>query len=155
MWEGRVRELYVSAASGAPNAATDQVQAVAGRGLEGDRNLAPERARPGSAVTLIESEAVAAVAAETDIPLTTAETRRNIVTEGVPLNHLVDREFTIGETVLRGRRLCEPCVSLEEGTHGGVRMALLHRGGLRADIVEGGTIRVGDRIGLLSPDGAV
>lgn len=146
MWEGQVRELYVSPDSGGPNASTEAVEAVAGQGLEGDRNLASDGARAGRAVTLIESEAVAAVEAESDLTLTAEETRRNIVTEGVPLNHLVDREFTVGETVLRGVRLCEPCVSLEESTRPGVRMALLHRGGLRADIVEGGTIRVGDRI---------
>ena len=72
--------------------------------------------------------------------------RRNIVTKGVALNHLVGREFRVGEVTLRGIRLCEPCGHLEELTQKGVMQALVHRGGLRAQILIDGTIRVGDTI---------
>jgi MOSC domain-containing protein YiiM len=72
--------------------------------------------------------------------------RRNLVTRGVPLNHLVGREFQVGGVRLRGTRLCEPCQYLEGLTTKGVLAGLIHRGGLRADIVSGGTIRVGDLV---------
>jgi MOSC domain-containing protein YiiM len=128
----------------------DQVEAVAGRGLDGDRYAVgggtySERPGTGRQVTLIEAEAVAAVN-DLGLELEASETRRNVVTRGVPLNHLVGQEFAVGEVVLRGTRLCEPCKPLEEGTRPGIRQALLHRAGLRADIVRGGTIHVGDAI---------
>ena len=74
------------------------------------------------------------------------ETRRNVVTRGVALNHLVGKRFRVGEVMLQGIRLCEPCEHLESLTRPGVRAALVHRGGLRAQILEGGAIRVGDSI---------
>ena len=77
------------------------------------------------------------------------EARRNIVTRGVPLNQLVGREFEVGATRLRGTRLCEPCSHLEGLTRKGVVRGLVHRGGLRADILAEGTIRVGDDIHLI------
>jgi MOSC domain-containing protein YiiM len=73
-------------------------------------------------------------------------TRRNIVTRGVPLKHLVGQQFRVGDVTLRGLRLCEPCAHLERLSHPGVREALIHRGGLRAQILTDGTIRVGDSI---------
>jgi len=75
-----------------------------------------------------------------------AASRRNITTRGVPLNHLVGRRFRVGDVVLEGRRLCEPCEHLQSLTKPGVLKALVHRGGLRADIVVGGTIRLSDPI---------
>jgi mannose-6-phosphate isomerase-like protein (cupin superfamily) len=98
-----------------------------------------------------ESEAVEAIARDAGITITAAETRRNIATRGVPLNHLVGREFFVGEVRLRGIRLCEPCGHLETMTTAGVRNALMHRAGLRASIVRGGTIRVGDPVGESLP----
>jgi MOSC domain-containing protein YiiM len=65
----------------------------------------------------------------------------------VALNHLVGREFTVGAVLLRGTRLCEPCAHLEALSAPGVQRALAHRGGLRAEVVAGGTVRVGDAIG--------
>jgi MOSC domain-containing protein YiiM len=74
------------------------------------------------------------------------QARRNIVTRGIALNHLVEQEFRIGDVVLRGTRLCEPCAHMEKLTIKGTLRGLIHRGGLRAEIVKGGTIRVGDVI---------
>ena len=78
--------------------------------------------------------------------------RRNIVTRGVPLDHLVNREFCVGAVRLRGTRLCEPCTLLERLTQSGVRRALVHRGGLRAEIISEGVIHVGDpvRVALIA-----
>lgn len=130
----------------------DDVRAVAGVGLDGDRYAIGAGKYTGKAddgkraVTLIEREAVAAAGREYDVEIGEHETRRNVVTEGVPLNHLVGQTFRVGDVTLRGLRLAEPCAYLEELTRAGVRRALVHRAGLRAEILEGGTLRVGDRV---------
>jgi MOSC domain-containing protein YiiM len=97
-------------------------------------------------VTLIESEALDALRREYDITLEHRQARRNLVTQGVPLNHLVGRQFTVGSVLLRGIRLCEPCGHLEKLTVKGLLKGLSHRGGLRAQVVLGGVLRAGDVI---------
>jgi MOSC domain-containing protein YiiM len=97
-------------------------------------------------VTLIESEAIIALARDYGIELNAGLARRNIVTVGVALNHLVEKTFTIGAVRLRGTRLCEPCSHLEKLTRQGAMRGLIHRGGLRAEIISGGIIRIGDSI---------
>jgi MOSC domain-containing protein YiiM len=127
------------------------VRAVRGRGLDGDRYFLAEgtySTHPGSGrdVTLIEAEAIEALQRELGIVLAPGASRRNIVTRGVPLNHLVGQRFRVGEVLLEGMRLCEPCAHLEELTQRGVLAGLVHRGGLRTVIVEEGTVRRGDII---------
>jgi len=131
----------------------DSVEALANTGLAEDRYALaagtfskPRAARPDQQVTLIESEALAAARDDYGIDLPPAASRRNLLTAGVPLNHLVGREFFVGAVRLRGLELCEPCKHLEKLTQEGVVKALVHRGGLRAQIVAGGTLHVGDRI---------
>jgi MOSC domain-containing protein YiiM len=97
---------------------------------------------------LIELESLEAVAREEGLQLAAGDSRRNIVTQGVPLNHLVGREFRVGQVTLRGVRLCEPCQHLAGLTQARVLPALIHRGGLRAEIINEGDIRVGDIITL-------
>ena len=131
--------------------ATTSARAVPGQGLEGDRyfsKLGTYSNEPGSGreLTLIEIEAVEALKRDYRIELDAGRVRRNIVTRGIPLNHLVAKEFKIGDVVLRGTRLCEPCAHMEKLTVKGAIRGLIHRGGLRAEIVKGGTIRVGDVI---------
>lgn len=126
-------------------------RAVTGKGLEGDRyanKLGTFSKDPGSGrdVTLIEVEAIEALKRDYDVTLDAGESRRNIVTQGISLNHLVDKEFRVGEVILRGTRLCEPCSHMEQLTVKGALRGLIHRGGLRAEIVKGGAIRVGDLI---------
>jgi len=128
--------------------------AVAGKGLEGDRYFSGEgtfSSEPGQGrhVTLIEAEAVDALNAKLGTSFAPGEMRRNIATRGIALNHLVGRDFRVGEALLRGVRLCEPCEHLESLTRAGVLKQMLHRGGLRADILEGGVIRPGDAIAAL------
>ena len=152
MFRGQVVAIYTAPDKGAPMESRDGVDATAGVGLDGDRYAAGEGKYTGSdddgkrAVTLIEREAVAAAGREYDIEIGEHEARRNIVTEGVPLNHLVGRTFRVGGVVLRGFKLAEPCTYLEGLTRPGVRRALVHRAGLRAEILDGGTISVGDAI---------
>jgi MOSC domain-containing protein YiiM len=148
-----VRALFMGPAVSKPMLAVEQVNAVAGRGLEGDRkfrrdDLPPTKNGPDRELTLIEFEAIEAVNRDCEVELTPIETRRNVVTRGVALNHLVGRRFRVGDVLLEGIRLCEPCDHLESLTRPGVREALSHRGGLRAQILEGGPIRVGDPISV-------
>ncbi|MFQ5894924.1 MAG: MOSC domain-containing protein [Nitrospinota bacterium] len=128
-----------------------EVRAVPGKGLEGDRYFRERgtySTKPGSGreVTLIEVEAVEALMGESGIELSPPATRRNVATRGVPLNHLVGQEFWVGEVLLEGTRLCEPCGHMEGLTQKGVPAGLIHRGGLRARILAGGAIRVGDPV---------
>ncbi len=149
MWRGRIDAIYIAATGSAPMQAVDAVRAVPGRGLEGDRyysQLGTYSASPAPcrAVTLIEREALEALERDYGIALAPGASRRNLVTQGVPLNHLVGREFRVGAVRLRGIRLCEPCAHLEQLTRRGVLRGLIHRGGLRAEILTEGLIRVGD-----------
>jgi MOSC domain-containing protein YiiM len=119
---------------------------VAGRGLQGDRYFDDARDEPGRQLTLIEAEALDALARDYGCALEPGASRRNIVTRGVALNHLVGREFRVGAATLRGVKLCEPCGHLAKLTVPAVKTGLVHRGGLRAEIVAGGTIRLGDAV---------
>jgi MOSC domain-containing protein YiiM len=154
MFEGEVLSIHIAPDEGDATHAVNEVRAVAGRGLEGDRYFNhsgkfSHKDNPGREVTLIESEAIDALGRDYGIRLQLGDSRRNIVTRGVPLNHLVGREFKIGSTVvLEGVRLCEPCGYLEGLTASGIRKGLAHRGGLNARIVSEGTIRRGDAVTL-------
>lgn len=150
-WNGEVISLFVTSAGSQPMEAREEVSAVPGKGLEGDRYLLGTgfySAKPatGRELTLFEEEVLSALAGEHDIPFTGAETRRNIITRGAPLNHLVGREFVVGEVTLKGVRLCEPCRHLVELTGKHVLGPLVHRGGLRVDILTTGVIRIGDAV---------
>ena len=129
-----------------------QVRALADRGLEGDRFFRDSWAaakRPDKAVSLIEEEVLEMAAAEHQVRITGDQTRRNIVTRGVPLIELLDREFMIGNVAMRGIRLFEPCAHLEKVSQiTGIFRALEHRSGLKAAIVSDGVIHTGDAIAL-------
>ena len=151
---GLVVSLHIARHAAAPMQSIATGTAVAGRGLEGDRYFKQTGTYsnlPGTGreVTLIESEAVVALAREYDIQLPSGLARRNIVTRGIALNHLVGKTFSVGAAVLRGMRLCEPCLHMEKLAINGAARGLIHRGGLRAEIVTSGTIRVGDMIEIV------
>ena len=143
--QGVVEAIAVAPAAEAPMMRVESAAAYAGRGLEGDR-YADGRGTfsnphsQGHDLTLIEAEVVDALG------LTPEEARRNVVTRGIDLNALVGRRFFVGDVECAGQRLCEPCAHLQRLTHPGILRDLVHRGGLRADIVSDGTIRVGDDI---------
>jgi MOSC domain-containing protein YiiM len=129
----------------------ESVRAVAGRGLEGDRYYLREgtysrQEGPDREITLIEIEALEALARDYGLTLDASESRRNVTTRDVALNHLVGRTFRIGEATVHSLRLCEPCGHMERLCGKRVRPGLVHRGGLRAEIVRDGVIRVGDPI---------
>ncbi|MFC4543853.1 MOSC domain-containing protein [Halosolutus amylolyticus] len=151
---GTVEGIYVAPDSGEPMRERDSVEAVAGRGLRGDRYFREqglydrrEDLPEATDVTLVEREALDAAARDDGTELRPRETRRNVLTRDVPLNHLVDREFRVGDATLVGVRLCEPCSYMESlaETDGAVA-ALVHRGGLNANVVDSGTISIGDGV---------
>jgi len=147
---GRLVGIYTATEGGQPMDSRDQVHAIAGVGLEGDRYATKtgqfsDRDGGGREVTLIAREAVAA-ANTADVTIGEGETRRNLVTEGVDLEALIGKQFAVGDVVLLGVRDCPPCAYLEQLTGQAVRRGLRNRGGLRADIVRAGTLRVGDVI---------
>lgn len=159
-WEGRVVSIRIAGEAGAPMESLAEVRAVPGRGLEGDRyflgtgHYSPRPSPGGREVTLIETETLDALLTGIEnssgkvlgIKLSAAESRRNIATVGVALNHLVGREFWVGPVLMRGTRLCEPCKYLEGLTQPGVMGGLIHRGGLRAQVLSEGRLRVGDAV---------
>ena len=146
MFEGTVISINIAEGATMPMQSVDEARAVPGLGLEGDRYHADKGSnprKPDRELTLIEAEAIDALKRELDVDYGLSDSRRNIVTRGVPLNHLVGKEFWIDEVKVRGLRLCEPCALLQRLTHEKVLPGLLHRGGLRAQILTVGFIRVG------------
>ena len=147
---GRVETLALAVDAEAPMTVVDHATLRAGRGLEGDRyfegrgTFSNWHAR-GRDLTLIEAEALEGLDLASG-RLASAEARRNVVTRGIDLNALVGRRFFVGDVECRGQRLCEPCAHLERLTTPGTLRGLVHRGGLRADVLTDGVIRVGDRV---------
>jgi MOSC domain-containing protein YiiM len=122
-------------------APVESVQAVSGQGLVGDRK-AQAGVRPGGALTLIEAEVLE------DAGLTGPEARRQVVVRGVRLNDVVGKRFRVGEVECVGVELCEPCLHLQSLTRPGIIEELVHRAGLNADLLNDGTIAVGDPVVL-------
>jgi MOSC domain-containing protein YiiM len=147
---GVVEAIHIASAAGAPTRPLEVVRARAGIGLDGDRYAAAEGhyadTRVSRDLTLIEAETIEALKRDHGIELAPGETRRNITTRGVPLNDLLGRRFWVGDVLCEGTRLCEPCQYLADLTGEPLLRPLVHRGGLRADILEGGVIRQGDHV---------
>jgi MOSC domain-containing protein YiiM len=148
MWNGTVESIFIASTAMGPVESRDQAVAIPGVGLEGDRYALKQgtfyKPKPDYELTLIEAEAVEALRRDYQVELAAGDARRNIVTRGVPLNHLVGKEFVIGGVRIRGIRLCEPCDHLQSVTGKQLMEGLCHRGGLRAQILTQGTIHVGD-----------
>jgi MOSC domain-containing protein YiiM len=116
---------------------------VTAEGVRGDRYFGERN------LTLIEAEALEGLYEDRGVELSAAESRRQVLTRGVRLNDLVGKRFSVGEVECVGEEWCEPCSHLEGLTRPGVLRGLVHRGGLRADIVRGGRIAVGDDVAQL------
>jgi MOSC domain-containing protein YiiM len=141
---GRVEAIAIAAEAEAPVELVEQATAVAGRGLAGDRyherrGTFSNPHSVGHDLTLVEAEVLE------ELGFSPHDARRNVVTRGIDLNALVGRRFRVGEVDCVARRLCEPCAHLERLSPGTLR-PLVHRGGLRADVLSDGVIRVGDPV---------
>jgi len=151
---GHVVEILIAGSPASEMVSKHSVRAVPGRGLEGDRyslgigTFSPTPQKPDFEITLIEQENVEAFATESGLPFTAMQARRNIVTSGVRLNELVGRDFSVGEVRIRGIRLCEPCTHLAKSSFAEVLRGLVHKGGLRAQVLSEGQVCVGDQINI-------
>jgi MOSC domain-containing protein YiiM len=166
MQSGHIVHIFVAPEAAAEMIALEQVATLAGRGLQGDRYcinagiFSKKYARHQSHATnatFIEAEAIAAVERENGITLDPRDTRRNILTQGIALHHLVGKEFRVGKVQFRGVELCQPCRYLETKAGSGkpngmpidgIHKGFIGRGGLRAEVLSDGIIYVGDEIVL-------
>ena len=145
MTEGTVEQIAIAAERPELPAPVPAVRAEAGHGLEGEYHWSTEP-EPGQSITLIAAEALEGLREDTGIELSHEASRRNVLTRGIDLNPLVGRRFTVGGVECEGVELCHPCNDLVKLTERGVLRGLVQRGGLRADIVAGGEIAVGDPV---------
>jgi len=144
---GSVHAIYLAAVHGELPQAVESAVCHAGKGLEGDRNFGypdPESCD----ITLIEAEAFESQRSEHGLDLQPEAARRQVLVRGVDLGDFIGRRFRVGELECEGEERCEPCNHLAKlvGTQI-VLKGLLHTG-LRARILSGGTIRVGDEVRL-------
>jgi hypothetical protein len=148
---GSVEAILVAPDAEAPLARVETVDAVAGRGLAGDRYHDGRGTFSGKGrgyeLTLVEAEVL------DEIGLPWEQARRNLVTRGIALNALVGHRFRVGGVECIGRRLCEPCAHLEKLSRPGILRPLVHNGGLRADILSGGRIAIGDEVAIVNLSG--
>lgn len=158
MTAGTVLEIFTTPVASGPMVPHTETTALAGQGLDGDRyalGVGFYSQNPTTAgareLTLIDRSAISDVVQQTGLPFSTIECRRNLITTGIDLDALIGRTFTVGDVVCEGVRGCPPCVHLEELTGKKVMPALVRTGGLRARIVQGGIIRVGDPIESTGP----
>jgi MOSC domain len=147
---GTVELIALAAEAEGPMRAVSSAEAVEGRGLMGDRyeRHAGTFSNPkggGYDLTLVEAEALEELSAK-GVDLSPIEARRNIVVRGIALDELIGQRFRVGEVECYGQRRCEPCAHLERLTRPGVLRGLVHRGGLRADVLSSGRIRTGDSV---------
>jgi MOSC domain-containing protein YiiM len=150
-WTGVVRYLHITPRAFLPMRPMPELRLIAGKGIEGDRYMIgreegfySHRPEEGRQVTLFELETLIALKRDANIDLSPQEHRRNVTTEGVPLTHLVGRQFWLGETLLEATRLSIPCRHIEEITGKPIFDPLINRSGLNCKILRGGTVRVGD-----------
>lgn len=151
---GTVAGIYIAPSAGKPMQLLEQVKALKGAGLEGDRYSRGDgyysgRSMPdgGRQITLVETEVLEWLQGQMEMSFRPEESRRNLLTKSIQVNELTGKEFCLGEEVLcEGVSICEPCIYLEKLTGKSVMRLLVHRGGLRARVLVGGTIKVGDRI---------
>lgn len=152
---GVVEVIALSEEAEGPIRSVPSAEALKGRGLKGDRYARGEGTFSdpngrGYDLTLVEAEALEELAM-TGVVLPPAEARRNLVVRGIALDGLIGKRFRIGDVECFGQRRCEPCAHLERLTRPGVLRGLVHRGGLRADVLSDGEVRVGDPIEALPP----
>lgn len=151
-WSGRVHSIHVAQRGSGAIESPGEVRAIAGQGLDGDRYCNDTGYYSGDSqwdcsVTLVALEAIEAANRDYGLGLSPGDVRRNIVTSGVPLDDLVGKRFTVGGVVLEGIKPWPPCTHLRD-LLGKPRLleALAHRAGLGAEIVTGGTMKVGDPV---------
>lgn len=137
----RVVHLHTAREAKAPLENQERVRAETAQGIVGDRYHGRQ---PRRNVTLVQEDILLAACEAIGTDYRPGCSRRNITVEGIDLGGLVGRRFRVGEALLEGVEICEPCAFMEETIGKGAMRELVHKCGLRARVVEGGDIRVGD-----------
>jgi MOSC domain-containing protein YiiM len=152
-WTGIVRHLHITPRAFLPMRSMAELRLIEGKGVEGDRYMIgreegfySNKPEEGRQITLFEFETLVALKRDANIDLAPEEHRRNVTVEGVPLTHLVGRQFWLGESLLEATRLSIPCRHIEEITGKAIFDPLINRSGLNCKILTGGTVRVGDAV---------
>ncbi len=148
---GEVLHIHVAPRDGDPLERLDTVEALAGRGLQGDRYV--DRS-PSHNITLVEDEKLRAACERIGVAYEPGCSRRNVTVRGIALDAFVGKQLRIGDVVIEGHELCEPCQRMETAIGPGAMSTLVHQGGLRGRIVRGGRIAVGDRVTAVTGDPA-
>ena len=149
---GMLVAIYIAERAGGPMRSVDTAELVTGKGIVGDRYFegtgkwSPAVQSPKNEITLIDAEQIEHFNSTYGTALHPEQLRRNLVTNGIGLNDLVEAEFSVGDVVLKGIKLCEPCEYLAGLTRPDIVVGLTHRAGLRAGIVQGGVINLGDHV---------
>ena len=151
---GKIAKLLISKDTQSDMLNVNQIVLEIGKGIFGDRYYNQEgtfsnkgEIEPDRDVTLIEIEKIDALNKENDLNITAEDFRRNIVVSNCDLNSLVGKEFQIGEVVLKGLRLCEPCKYLSNKLDNEqVLSQMVHKAGLRAQIIKGGSIDLNSQV---------
>jgi len=143
-----VLALFTAPAAGQAMEPHQSVEVVAGLGIPGDRYATrlghwSDPRWKDQELTFVAMELL------DELGLEPSALRRNIVTHHVDLLDLIGLEFTIGTARLAGRRQCSPCGYIERLTRPGLFGELDGRGGLRATILESGSITIGDEVRIL------
>ncbi len=147
---GIVHKIYIAADKRDVVVGIEEAILEKDKGIVGDRYhalaeiaAADGKAAPENQVTLVDKDELDAFLAKHNADLDYGDFRRSIVTSGIDLNALVGKEFVLGEARCLGVELCEPCAYLAASVHKAVLPDLVHRGGLRAVVVESGKVRPG------------
>ena len=141
---GEILEIWIASEEGSENLSQEFVNAIAGEGLDGDRYRRSGKA--DQEITFIEQEQLEWFEREHAKPFPMSKTRRNILTRDISLNDMVGRQLIVGEAIVEGMRLCQPCKTLQQRTGLPVLPAMINRGGLNCQIIQSGEIRIGDLI---------
>ena len=147
---GKIAKLLISKDTQSDMLNVNQIVLEVGKGIFGDRYYNQVgtfsnkgEIEPGRDVTLIEIEKIDALNKDHNLEITAEDLRRNIVITNCDLNSLVGKEFQIGEVVLKGLRLCEPCKYLADKINEKKTLTeMVHKAGLRAQIIKGGSINL-------------
>ena len=141
---GKLQWIGIRPERKAPMIELHSVEAIAGRGLAGDRYSSKNGRRQ---VTLIQGEHLTAIASLLNKDqVAPALLRRNLVVTGINLIALKDKQFRVGEALLEYTGLCHPCSAMEATFGAGGYNAVRGHGGITARIIETGTLQIGNSV---------
>ena len=144
-----VLKICISKNAGEEMQDLNTIEVLANKGIINDRYF-NENNDQDIQITFIESENIDYVNEISSTSVPYIDFRRNIITKGIKLNELVDKEFLIGNVKIKGHRLCNPCKYLQDKLNiENLLKKLVNIGGLRCEILTDGRISVKDKIKIL------